>query len=1209
VSRLKLRFLGPPEVRYRDRPLSFPSRKALALLVYLAVEGGVQPRDKLAALLWPESDASRARATLRNGLHQLRSTLPDDSILHVERDTLAFNAGAGYDLDLDVVAQATEAISLESSPSATVDQLRAAVEVYRGDFLEGFSLGDAPAFEDWAVVRRERWHRRMDDVYDALSEIQFEQGRVQAGLETAGDWRAHNPFNEKACRRLMRLHLAADNRAAALQTYEQCRDTLQTELGATPAPETEALAAQVRAADPAVRQHTAADRPESPAASEEPRFADGPLVGRSAEFETLVADFHRAAADGPQIGIIVGQAGMGKTRLAHDFLAWAQAQGAAVLRGRSFESSRQLPYQPLVEALRPRVERTNAPEDLLSDAWLAELSRLLPELLDRYPDLQTEARPQVEESAARTRLFEAITRLVHALAQRLSQGAPLVVFLDDLQWADAATLDVLQYAGRRWQEQETPLLLLCAARSEALHPMSVAHAPHLAECLEQLERTASPTQLRLEPLTEADTADFVQAFGASDDSQFVQWLFHETNGQPFYLVETLNDLSQQGALQTHVDAEGQRRLRTQVPTGGAGATMSTGAVVQKVRRLIGGRLARLSAGAFDLLAAGAVLARDFTFERLCRVAGLDEGEGLRALDELLHSQLLVEQPAETGAPYVFAHDKIRDVVYTEAGEARRRVFHRRALAALEQDKEPPAQLAHHALAAGEKEAAFNYSLAAGDEALHLYAAQEAIAHYEQARATGDRLQLTNDRLRNLYLPLGRAYELAGDYDRALAVYDELQALARERGHKPLQLAALMARTTVYAAPTQHYDPQNVTLLTEQALPLAQELGDHDAESKIQWNLMLLKLFTGDIEKAVSHGEASLALAREHDLRQRMAYALHDLTRAYLFSGRPQKGIAAGQEAQALWRELENKAMLADNLISTASAMNFWQGAYEESIPQLQEALALSREIDNLWNQSYAQHILGTVYFDQGRFGRAIAACEEAVELGRQAGFMVPLFTNGSLLAWIYGILGCPQRGFPWVEQALEKAPETQMRDQRVAPLAAGAFLHLCQGRLDEAEEWIEKAYEYMALQSLSVAAFFTFAIDGRLRLAREEYERAIEVADDYFEYLQQRRLRPFRSDALYVKGRACLALGRHDEAQAALARAREEAQALNARRVLWEVLAALAELADRRGETETAHALRRYAREILQTIVDDVDDPQLRQHFLERPVVQVLVTP
>ena len=403
-----------------------------------------------------------------------------------------------------------------------------------------------------------------------------------------------------------------------------------------------------------------------------------------------------------------------------------------MLQGQAFETGGHLPYQPIIEALRPRIERENAPDDLLSDRWLAELSRLLPELYDRYPDLSA---PLGDKSVARNRLFEAVARLLQALAARTL----LVVFIDDVQWADAASLDMIHYLARRFAESETPALLLLTLRMEERE-----RPPGLAEWRTGMERTVPLTRLQPGPLTPEDILHLLQALGgtggkdgrrAANLEPFGQWLFAETEGQPFYLMETLKVLLERGVLASRPNEEGGWTIDFT-------AAMENEMVVRgffppSVREVICARLDRLTPNAFALLAAGAVLGQAITFEHLCQVADLAEQDGLPALDEVLHSRLLYESEREGGqmtdGGYVFAHAKIRAVVYADAGEARRSIFHRRAVKALQEAAAPPAVLAYHALGAGLAEPAFRWSLAAGDEAMRVVAVRDAITFYEQAR--------------------------------------------------------------------------------------------------------------------------------------------------------------------------------------------------------------------------------------------------------------------------------------------------------------------------------------------------------------------------------------------------------------------------------------------------------------------------------------------
>jgi DNA-binding SARP family transcriptional activator len=795
MGNLCFTFLGAPEVRHDNQALLFSTRKELALLLYLAAEGRVHSRKTLSEFFWPEGDAQHGRAALRVTLLHLRHVLGEGTggeyapHLLITRDALGLDHASGVDSDLQALheswrlshAAARTVLTMpEDERHSLLARLQQATSRAHGEFLEGFSLRDAPAFDDWARSQREYWHLRINEVFDRLSQWQFETGELVAAIETVNRWLVFAPLQEDAYQRLMRLHFASGDRAAALNAYDTCRTRLSTGMEMEPTPETVALASRIRAVAPPRRL----DEARSPSGILPPAMLlNTPLLGRTAELSTLIKVYHTARSGQTQVVLLEGEVGIGKTRLATEFLAWAETAGADVLRGQAFETGGHLPYQPVIEALRPRIERENAPDDLFSDLWLAELARLLPELRDRYPDLQA---PAGDKSVARNRLFEAVARLGQALSAR----APLVLFIDDVQWADAASLDVLHYLARRFAKSETPALLLLTLRME--------ERATLAGWRADMERAAPLTHVPLGPLTAEDVQRLLQALGGKDGrraanlERFGRWLFAETEGQPFYLIETLKVLLERGILASHPNAEGGWTIDFT-------AALEHEAVVRgffppSVREVIVTRLDRLTPNAFALLVAGAVLGHDITFERLCRVADLTEQDGLLALDELLHSHLLHASEREgerlTDGGYVFAHAKIRAIVYAEAGEARRSIFHRRAVQAL-QEAAPAAELAYHALAAGLAEPAFRWSVTAGDEAMRVVAVRDAITFYEQARhllAEGPHglsleTLLPASEIEHLHTHLGRAYELNAAWEQARATYASLLMYAQE-AHKP-----------------------------------------------------------------------------------------------------------------------------------------------------------------------------------------------------------------------------------------------------------------------------------------------------------------------------------------------------------------------------------------------------------------------------------------
>ena len=326
--------------------------------------------------------------------------------------------------------------------SASLPILQSAVSLQRGDFLTGFSLGDAPGFDDWVAIQREVWHRRLGLILDRLSEIQFASGEFAGAADTASRWIALDGLNEVAYRRKMRAHFAAGERGQALATYEACRVVLASELGVEPEPDTAELAESIRAQAPSVqpnrRSETRLHRLDTSVA-----FLGNLFIGRNSEYQVLVDSYERSAAGEPQFVVLRGDVGIGKTRLARKFADWAGAQGAELLHSGAFESGSHLPFQPLVEALRLRFEHGSYPADLLDEKWLSPLSQLLPELRQPNPGTASPLAvpPEAAGDRSQTQLFESLAQLTLALTRR----APLVLYLDDLQWADSSTLELLLY--------------------------------------------------------------------------------------------------------------------------------------------------------------------------------------------------------------------------------------------------------------------------------------------------------------------------------------------------------------------------------------------------------------------------------------------------------------------------------------------------------------------------------------------------------------------------------------------------------------------------------------------------------------------------------------------------------------------------------------------------------------------------------------------
>ena len=1251
---LSIRLLGLPEVSIEGRPRGFVTKKSLALLCYLAAKGGRHLRRDLAELLWPQSDERRARADLRSALAKLRKTLEEDGahgdaheggvrFLLIDGAFLGIDS-RGIELDLGVLEAAVSLARREtSSPGGwsanaagrrrdLIERLRGNLGLYRGEFMESFSLEDAPEFELWLEGERGRWRRIFGELCERLSRLQGDADQPEGAIETARVWVRQAPLEEAAHRRLMELLSGAGESEEALLVYEELRDTLSKELSSEPSAPLRELATRLRE-EVEARSSLGASLARSEAATPL-SLLEVPLAGRHKEFGALVSEYHAARIGQTRVAVVLGEAGIGKTRLVSEFLHWARAREADVLEGGAAEGGG-LPYGPLVEAIRPRIERERAPDDLLDDVWLSELSRLLPELMERYPDLPPS--PSGEREMAKGALFEAITRLVATLATRV----PVVLFLDDLEWADAATLEVLDYASKRWAEQGAPVLLIIAARLGEPEASSI-----FERWLSSLGRRLPARSLTLGPLRDEDVKGLLGHLGKTDSKPggtleepedldgaesgleaLGEWLAAETAGQPFYLVETLKTLLEEGELVIQRGANGESFVEFEAGSQAKGDLRDL--LPTNVREVIRARLSRLSPAASELLRAGAVLEKGFDFESLAGLAGLGEAEGLTGLDELIERRLLQEE-AGGGAEesllyrtptYSFSHEKIRQVAYTESGHARRRLLHRSAFEVLEESGAPPAELARHALAGGLAEQALRYSVAAGDQAMEVFAAQDATEHYERARdllaeaLTGGKqpTEATIPNLEHLYIQLGRAYEIADEWRKARTAYEALLALGRELGEARLEVISLNHLAVLLY---HHGDIRNVRTLLEEARTVAEEAGLVEALAETECNLAdVMTFWVGETEHSRPLAQKALASARALERPDLVARALVALARVEVFRGRLEEAAAYAEEGAALSRQLAerpasrtilpaatsavtglaaswragHKAMEVQALTYLAYARIF-QGRTQEGLAIGREAHAISRELpERIEAMSSWALSLGLV--EIGEYEEALMLARRGVELARKEQDLYLQAVN-------LDRLGRAQEALLNLEEA--RAAYAEPLGQQYEPWSSARLCVVAalSENWEEAHAQAKRANEagvFANNHPLSVHVHYEVQAllrGGDEQLAREEVHGFAKRAQT------NERVRIAYLLSLAILGEW---EGDPERARDHLREAEELAEKLGLPGELWRIQAALGGLYEHRGEDGEARETLSQAAQILRTLAEKIEDEELRGRFLSAP--------
>jgi DNA-binding SARP family transcriptional activator len=454
-SRLELQLLGPVDVLIDGRPLVVDTRKAIGLLAYLAVAGD-QSRDHLVDLFWPESDPERGRGSLRRTLSALRSGLGERWV-RADRTRVRFESDDDVSVDVDLFLAAGSEVH-DHAPDQVcrkcIDSLSRAASLYRGDFIEGFSLHGSPAFDDWLMAEGEHLRRTASSVFERWSKALAAEGRYPESIAAARRWLAVDPLHERAHRTLMLLHAWSGDRSGSVDVYRACVEVLDRELGVSPLEETTELYEAILEEDlpraPAVPPRV---EPAPPAA------VGYPFVGRAGLIERL----RSIIATGAGLIVVEGELGTGKTRLLEELSHVVPAAGRTMVLGRAHRTETGVAYGPIQSILAEALERPDflARLDRGSPAIRREAARLLPALGEAPPG-------DLGGSAARSRFLDALSQMIALLDDRV------VLAIDNLQWADGATIELVGYLARRLSRLGIVLVLTVRPEDiQADHPASV----------------------------------------------------------------------------------------------------------------------------------------------------------------------------------------------------------------------------------------------------------------------------------------------------------------------------------------------------------------------------------------------------------------------------------------------------------------------------------------------------------------------------------------------------------------------------------------------------------------------------------------------------------------------------------------------------------------------------------------------------------------
>jgi len=1039
---LQFNILGPLEVVRDTGPLPLGGPRQKAVLACLLVHANeVVPVEVLAEGIWEGHPPWSATGTIRTYVSHLRKvvdlgasggggqvllTRPPGYLLRVAPGQLDSHR---FERLLEQGRQA----QADGAPDLALANLNAALQLWRGPALADF------ASESFARAEAARLEGCRLTAIEERIEAQLALGLHSELVAEVEQLAGANPLRERLWGQLMLALYRAGRQAEALGVYQGTRTMLADEMGIDPSPALRDLQRAILQQDPRLDWQPpgragpavapAAAPPDPPTPPPEPlRVAEQVFVGREQELGTLAELLDQAAQGSGDLVLLGGQAGIGKTRIAEELAALAQARGLPVLWGRCHEGDGAPPYWPWVEVLRAAVAGDDALLAKLA-TQAGELVQLVPELGQRLPERP--ATTSLDPEIARFRLFEAVVELL----RRAAQDRPTVLVLDDLHWADKPSLMLLQFLGRYLGGSR--LLVVGAYRDNEVgrqHPLN--------DVLASLSRERVTHRITLQGLAAPEVARFIEAATGVPPGPLATAVHTRTEGNPFFVRELVRLLEAEGRLEAS-----QEELGSPV-------------VPSTVREVVGRSRNRLSGRADQLLSEAAVIGREFDADLVGWLLRLPDGELVEVLEELVSSSLVAEDPALPGR-YRFSHDLVREAVYAELSAIRRAAMHRRIGEAMEElyaarIERHLAALARHFLLGTRDDRdlakAIEYAVPAADQATAALAYEEAVGHCERAlRAL--RRGRPEDRATEcaLLLRLGDGHWRAGEVAKARDTFLEAAGLARLLGETELLTRAvigfgggLFRDWHVSNAPLNR---QLVELL-EEALAV---IGAEDSALRV--------LLLGQLSAA-------------------MHYATEDGRREAL-SG----------EAVEIARRMDDPELLAHALCSRCLAL--WSAEHlHERLTLASAVLELGEQLDSWELRLFGHHHRFVAELELGQVTEAMGQLDAFERIAHTLRQPIYLWQAKQFRTLQSLLRGAFQQGERQAMEALELGQRVEDPDALSLFATQIGLIRLEQGRLAEIEPVVHLILDQEDSNWLVVRGYIAAAL-GRTAEARREFEQIV----------------------------------------------------------------------------------------------------------------------
>ena len=871
-----------------------------------------------------------------------------------------------------------------------------------------------------------------------------------------------------------------------------------------------------------------------------------PFVGRNNEYGLLIGLIARLTAGAGYTVLVEGEPGIGKSRMLREIARYAHAHNLPIFETNCYEIERAIPYQPVIDLVTRALNHLPATTlRTLSPVSLAELAALVPEVGERFPDL-----PQLSTDfpeARQARLCRAIDQLLET-----SRGSrPAVLMVDDIQWADDASAQVLHYLARHTAPRA--VLVIYTYRDEA-----VESDERFAQLIESLRRDSDARHLPLSRLGYADTECLVAALadptlGAPD---LAERLHRETEGNPFFLMSILQSLS-----------AGETQLESR-------ASDAPGLLPDALCAAVRVRLAHVPKAIRPLLDTAAVLGRRFDFDTLLDVTREAEVQLFDAVETLVNRRLLREE-AEGGV-YDFCHDKLREVVYRDIGGARRRLLHRSVAEALERlnenaTDEHVAQLAEHYERAHVWSKALHYLILAGNHSQRLFAMREALHWLDRAVALSEAHPKSLDASQRLalYEQRGAARAQAGQTQGAVADIRRVIETLRASGERAKTRDALIQLGMAYRRADQY---EEATACLTEALRESRLMNDERHAADTLYHLGTVAWSTGKNNKAIDFHQQAIEICERTgftDLAAVQAY--HGRGEAHFANAEPTAAIECYSRSLELARGIGDKSYESENLMMIGHACIGTKGLgdYPRALANFEAALDIARAADLQWHFGPTLLGLDHVRACTGHYGEAWTGMQKTLHWLESLKQVRYQFIAADCIGHLLLDLGLNELAIEHLERGLALAHDTGILFWHAA---INTHLAVARSRLGHRVDTQALQTTLEQTRRTSERYMLVRCLDGLAEIAFTENDarRCRAYSDELLTVAETNGLRELEAVARHWRGEAMLVEKEYSEAQVELSRAAMIAEDVGRVRLEMDSQAALARLLAAQGQSGIA---------------------------------------